>query len=199
MFLMSIILRVIALADNSIRIRNAGCSSLHRPMALQFGRKSTYAPVINMKAFVCLLLLPTTLVFGQDAGKDEAQVWALEKSYWEDVKANDLEKYRALWHEKFVGWPSVSDSPRHKDHITDWITANTSKGLSLDSYNLEELAIEILGDVAVVHYRVRTTWSGDKQAGSKAEATRITHTWIRHDGTWQIFGGMSAPVNAEGK
>jgi ketosteroid isomerase-like protein len=93
----------------------------------------------------------------------------------------------------------VSDSPRHKDHITDWITANTSKGLSLDSYNLEELAIEILGDVAVVHYRVRTTWSGDKQTGSKAEATRITHTWIRHDGTGQIFGGMSAPVNAEGK
>jgi len=103
-----------------------------------------------------------------------------------------------LWHEKFVGWPSVSDAPRHKDQITDWLTANTSKGLTLDSYNLEELAIQVLGDVAVVPYRVRMTWSGDKQPG-KAEAVRITQTWIRHDGIWQIFRGMSAPVNAEGK
>ena len=155
--------------------------------------------VQSMKALVCLLLLPTTFVFAQETSKDESQIWALEKSYWEDVKANDLEKYRALWHEKFVGWPLVSESPRHKDQITDWITANTSKGLNLESYNLEELAIQVICDVAVVHYRVRTTWSGDKQPGSKAEALRITHTWIRHDGTWQIFGGMSAPVNAQGK
>ena len=152
-----------------------------------------------MKILLWLLLLAPSLVFAQTAGKDEAQIWALEKSYWEDVKANDLGKYRALWHDQFVGWPSFSDAPKHKDHIADWITANTSKGLSLESYDLEELAIQILGDVAVVHYRVRMNWSGDKEASSRAEATRITHTWIRHDGKWQIFGGMSAPVNAEGK
>jgi len=39
-----------------------------------------------------LLLLASALVFAQDTGKDEAQLWTLEKSYWEDVKANDLEK-----------------------------------------------------------------------------------------------------------
>src|SRR5438552_18403527 len=140
-------------------------------MALQFRAKGGYAPGPSMKTLVCLLsLLPTIIVFALEAGKDEAQIWALEKSYWEDVKANDLEKYRALWHEKFVGWPFVSESPRHKDQITDWITANTSKGLNLQSYNLEELAIQVIGDVAVVHYRVRATWSGDKQPGSKAEA-----------------------------
>lgn len=148
-----------------------------------------------MKPLLCVWLLSGTVIFAQETGKDEAQVWALEKSYWEDVKANDLEKYRALWHEKFVGWPFVSDSPRHKDHVTDWITSKTSKGSTLESFDLEQLAIEIIGDVAVVHYRVRMTWSGDKQA----EPLRITHTWIRHQGTWQIFGGMSAPVNAEGK
>ena len=165
-------------------------------MALLFPQAAAYAAAYIMKILLCLLLLAPSLEFAQTAGKDEAQIWALEKSYWEDVKANDLGKYRALWHDKFVGWPSFSDEPKHKDHIADWITANTSKGLSLESYDLEELAIQIIGDVAVVHYRVRMNWSGDK---AKAEATRITHTWIRHDGKWQIFGGMSAPVNAEGK
>jgi hypothetical protein len=30
------------------------------------------------------------------SAKEEAQVWNLEKAYWEYVKGNDLEKYRAL-------------------------------------------------------------------------------------------------------
>jgi ketosteroid isomerase-like protein len=171
---------------------------VHR-LALLFRRQAAYATPQVMKTLLTLLLMSASLVFAQQTGKDEAQIWALEKSYWEDVKANDLEKYRALWHEKFVGWPSFSEAPRHKDHIADWITDNTSKGLTLASYDLEELAIQIIGDVAVVHYRVHMNWSGDTAAGTKPEATRITHTWIRHNGTWQIFGGMSAPVNAEGK
>src|ERR1700751_2908252 len=98
-----------------------------------------------MKTLSVILLMSASLVFAQETGKDEAQIWTLEKSYWEDVKANDLEKYRALWHDKFVGWPSFSDVPKHKDHIADWITANASKGLTLASYDLEELAIQILG------------------------------------------------------
>src|SRR5436305_291625 len=100
-----------------------------------------------MRTALCVLLLIATSGFGQDANKYEAQVWGLEQSYWDDVKANDLEKYRALWHEQFVGWPWFSPSPVHKDHIADWITANTSKGLSLHAYYIEQLAIQITRDI----------------------------------------------------
>jgi hypothetical protein len=58
---------------------------------------------------------------------------SLEKAYWEYVKANDLEKYRALWHQDFLGWPLISLAPLRKDHITDWITMNTSKGVKFQS------------------------------------------------------------------
>ena len=77
---------------------------------------------------ITLFLALTATALGQNSAKDEAQVWELEKAYWEYVKANDLEKYRALWHENFVGWPFVSPAPLRKDHITDWITSNTSNG-----------------------------------------------------------------------
>jgi len=43
-----------------------------------------------------VVITATTTAFSQDAAKNEAQVWQLEKAYWEYVKANDLEKYRAL-------------------------------------------------------------------------------------------------------
>ena len=144
-----------------------------------------------------LALAPTA--FAQDSLKDEAQVWQLEKAYWEYVKANDLDKYRALWHDNFVGWPFVSSAPVRKDHITDWITANTSKGVKLHSYSIEQLGIQITGDIAINHYRIKANWAANDEAEVRTDALRITHTWIRTRGTWQILGGMSAPVNAEGK
>jgi ketosteroid isomerase-like protein len=116
------------------------------------------------------------------------------------VKANDLQKYRALWHDDFVGWPFVSAAPVQKDHITDWIRNNTSKGLKLQSYSIEQLAVRVTGDIAIDHYRIKTNWaSSDTGEAVQTEAMRITHTWIRTNGTWQILGGMSAPVNEKGE
>jgi ketosteroid isomerase-like protein len=148
---------------------------------------------------VSFIVVLATAAFAQDSAKDEAQIWNLEKAYWEYVKANDLEKYRALWHDDFVGWPSVSPTPVRKDHITDWITANTSKGVKLQSYSIEELAIRVTGDVAIDHYRVKYVWAGSQSSDGETQTSRITHTWLRSHGTWQILGGMSAPVNSEGK
>ena len=89
--------------------------------------------------------------------------------------------------------------PLRKDHITDWITANTSKGIKLHSHSIEQLGIQITGDVAINYYRIKATWSNREGVEVKADALRITHTWIRTHGTWQIIAGMSAQVNAEGK
>ena len=154
---------------------------------------------LAMLKTISILLTLSAAAFAQDSAKDEAQVWNLEKAYWEYVKANDLEKYRALWHEDFLGWPYVSSAPTGKDHITDWITTNTSKGVKLQSYAIEQLAVRVTGDIAINHYRIKANWATNETAKVRTDALRITHTWIRTNGTWQIIGGMSAPVNADGK
>jgi ketosteroid isomerase-like protein len=151
-----------------------------------------------LKAIPFLLTLATA-GFVQDSAKQEAQVWNLENAYWDYVKADDLEKYRALWHEDFLGWPLVSSAPVGKDHITDWITSNTSKGVKLQSYSIEQLAIQVTGDVAIDHYRIRAKWANNESAEVRTDVFRITHTWIRVHDTWQILGGMSAPVNEKGQ
>jgi len=135
---------------------------------------------------VILFLALTATAFGQNSAKDEAQVW-------------QLEKYRALWHENFIGWPFVSSAPVRKDHITDWITANTSKGINLESYSIEQLAIRVTGDIAMDYYRIAVAWANSAGPEVKTDRMRITHSWIRAHGTWQIIGGMSAPVNAAGQ
>ena len=152
-----------------------------------------------MLKFISLLLVLATGALASAASDDETKIWNLEKAYWEYVKANDLEKYRALWHKDFLGWPFVSPQPARKDHITDWITANTSKGVKLQSYSIEEAAIQVTGDIAINHYRITGNWANDGGAETKTDRLRITHTWIRTNDTWQILGGMSAPVNEKGQ
>src|SRR5881394_1047510 len=144
---------------------------------------------------IALFVAVTAAAFAEGSDKEQTQIWNLEKAYWEYVKANDLEKYRALWHENFVGWPFVSSAPVRKDHITDWITANTSKGVKLQSYSIEQLAIQVTGDVAINYYRIKANWATSETAKARTDALRITHTWISTRGTWQILAGMSAPVN----
>ena len=146
-----------------------------------------------------LFVAVTAAVIAEGSDKEQAQIWDLEKAYWEYVKANDLEKYRALWHENFLGWPFVSPTPVRKDHITNWITSNTSTGITLQSYSIEQLAIQIMGDIAMDYYRINAKWANSTGAEGKTDRLRITHTWTRTHGTWQIIGGMSSPVNANGQ
>ena len=148
---------------------------------------------------IAVFLFLTAVTFGQDMAKDETQVWNLEKAYWEYVKANDVEKYRALWRDDFVAWPPSSSAPVRKDHLTDWLTENISKGIKLQSFSIEQLAIQVVRDTAIVHYRIKMVWAGPGPTESNTEILRATHTWLRTHGAWQIIGGMAAPVNAEGK
>jgi len=178
------------LACQAVALAKAGHMSLvcsKNPIAIAVVTGDQYDREM-LKAIPFLVALAAA-VFAQDSAKDEAQIWNLEKAYWEYVKANDLEKYRALWHEDFVGWPLVSSAPVRKSHITDWITANTSKNVKLQSFSIEQLAIRVTGDIAINHYRIKANWASSEGAEARID-TR---------GTWQIIGGMSAPVNANGQ
>ena len=148
------------------------------------------------QAFALILLVPAVLP-AQNSPTADA-VWAQEQSYWQLVQANDLTGYRALWDDNFLGWPYSSPEPLRKPHIADWITDRTSTGNTLQSFDLQRLAIQITGDLATVTYRARTTWV-DKQGAPTTGTMRIIHTWRRTPvGSWQIISGMSSQTNAAG-
>jgi len=146
---------------------------------------------------VVAVLLASSLFAGQRSA-DEKQVWSLEQSYWQYVQANDLERYRTLWHPDFLGWPLSNPEPARKDHITDWIGVYTSKGDTLKSYELERLTAQVTDNVATVTYRIHLNWL-DKNGVAQPGTLRIIHTWLRSaGGTWQIISGMSSATNAVG-
>lgn|SRR5262249_48229972 len=126
---------------------------------------------------------------------DDRAIWDLERAYWRYVEANDLQSYARLWHEAFVGWPSVSAAPVSKDHITDWITSQTSKGMKFQTVDFEPAAIRVTGDVGMAYYWVAFRWM-DKDGNGDAQRIRITHAWRKDADGWRIIGGMSMPESA---
>jgi len=137
--------------------------------------------------------LCAALAVSAEQSANEQAVWKLEADYWKFVKAGDLGAYRGLWHGNFVGWPSSSAQPARKNHITDWITRLTDKGIRLQWYSIEPAASQATENIVITHYWVTAFWSDKDGKGDPPETNRITHTWIRTPTGWQILGGMSAP------
>ena len=138
------------------------------------------------------VILASDVAISSQASKDEQTIWELERAYWRYVQENDLSAYSGLWHKDFLGWPSVSAVPVHKDHITDWITSQTSTGLAFKTGEFKPAAIQVTEDIAVACYWITFKWL-DKDDNGAANTMRITHAWLRTGNDWRIIGGMSMP------
>jgi len=146
-------------------------------------------------ALVALLViaevaLASDVAVSSQASKDEQTIWELERAYWRYVQENDLSAYSGLWHKDFLGWPSVSAAPVHKDHITDWITSQTSKGLAFKTGEFKPASIQVTEDIAVACYWITFKWL-DKDGNGAANTIRITHEWRRTGNDWRSIDGMS--------
>ena len=141
-------------------------------------------------AAVGIVLVLRALAFAQQSPAEQA-VWKLEHSYWEYVKAQDVEKYKELWHDNFLGWPSYSPQPVRKDQIPDWFKRYNTRGVVLKTYDLKLAGSQATGNLVVVHYLVTAVWA-KKDGSEQTETRRISHTWLRSEKGWLIIGGMSA-------
>lgn len=71
----------------------------------------------------------------------------MEHAYWRYIQSNDLRSYRSLWGNNFLGRPSVSAAPVRKDHITDWIPSQTSRGQVFKTVEFKPAAIQVEEDM----------------------------------------------------
>ena len=141
---------------------------------------------------VCLTLATVVEVKAQEMSAAEREVWQLEEDYWKFAQAYDLESYRTLWHEQFVGWPRSEAVPVGKSKIGGWLERRQNAGQTL-RYKLERRAVREIEGAVVAHYTVAVEWVA-KDGKAESESSRITHTWIKVDGRWKIITGMSASV-----
>ena len=159
-----------------------------------------YRLLLSLGLMACLFAGASVFASGQtpkteakDQASTEQTVWNLERDYWRYVQENDLKNYTGLWHKDFLGWPSVSAVPVNKDHITDWITSQTSQGLTFNSIEFKPAKIQVTGDLVMAYYWMTFRWA-DRDGKGEEHTIRVTHTWVRDGMTWRILGGMSSAV-----
>ncbi len=150
--------------------------------------------VAILRVMVCalavILLAPHRLASRPQNQTNEQEIWSLEHAYWRYAQDNNLQAYLGLWHKDFLGWPLSNAAPVRKDHITDWLTSQTSKGIKFREVELKPASMQMNGNVAVVYYWDKYKWL-DKNGKEIPGTSRITHTWLKDGNDWRIIGGMS--------
>ena len=138
------------------------------------------------------ILLLVSPAFADKKNLDEEAVWALEEAYWVFVQNDDIERYKALWDERFVGWPGRDLKPAYKKNIADWIPPLHANPKRRPQFELTQVAVRSFGDVVVTHYIAKCIYiEVETGASSEGWANKVTHTWQRYGDTWKIITGMA--------
>ena len=118
---------------------------------------------------------------------EQQKIWGLIESYWESAQNGDLESLMNSLHEKYVFWPQGYTVPYNKSEIEflfgKWLTHNRPK-----LYELNPRSIQLIKNVAIVHYSVNTKGNWGPDSG------RRTSFWMKNNGEWKLVGGMSAKL-----
>ena len=128
-----------------------------------------------------------------DAAAEKA-VWAMEETYWKTLESSDLQGYVSLWHKDFLGWPRDRDLPVGKDGIEEGTRKKMAAG-KVARHEILSKSVRIVGGVGITQYAVKV-FRVENGGDTLRFTSRVTHTWLKTGKTWQIIGGMSAPIES---
>jgi len=118
--------------------------------------------------------------------KVKEEIWVLEEAYFASLYKADYEALLSLVHSQFLGWPSSVAQPVDKEGSARFMKQLVPKPTAC-TLKIEREGIRILGEVALTQYIIHVS----DPATGKTQLTRITHTWVKDGGRWQLLGGMS--------
>jgi len=150
-----------------------------------------------MKLIFCLLLFFLSPLFAQDEEKQvnnkwnnvEEEIWSLEEDYISYFGDANHRAILSLYHSQFLGWPDSEVHPADKNRAKKYLKEKYSEPNQVVSQISRE-GIRILENIAITHYLLTLSWIDD-EAIEQTRESRLTHTWIKEDSQWKIFGGMS--------
>jgi ketosteroid isomerase-like protein len=135
--------------------------------------------------FAATALLLSGLAAAQDAGGDQAGVWAVVERQWNAVADGDKKWIDELLAPEFSGWPKNSPAPRNKASTKMWHRFNESQG-KVVAHELYPLAIIIHGDVALAHYLYTSAYKS-KDGEVEMNNGRYSDVLIRTDDGWKFL------------
>lgn len=131
----------------------------------------------------------------QDKAAIQAEIWAKEQAIYAARGRGDIGVYLSNTATDYLAWPPLRAKPEGNEGLN-------KTGRELQGKNQEKLAMNITGfavngDTAVIYYDTHRTRRSD---GTPADDRfEVTHTWVRENGAWKVFGGMARATPTRAK
>ena len=119
----------------------------------------------------------------------EEEIWTLEEDYISYFRDANHKAILSLYHPQFLGWPDSESHPAGKKRAEKYLEENYLEPIQV-VFQIRREGIRILGNIAITHYLLISNWV-DKDGIEQKSESRLTHTWIKENSQWKIFGGMS--------
>lgn len=123
----------------------------------------------------------------------ERAVWAAVEEGWQALRAEDVDRFMDSFHPRFLGWnmsrPAPLDVAAERRGTVEFLAQ-----YDWESYALEPVAIRIVGDDAIVHYRYRERVRPAAGGAVAQEDGRATQVMRRVRGRWKTLTIMSGPA-----
>jgi hypothetical protein len=151
----------------------------------------THATNLVGKILVSLLLCGIAAfwslqVFGAEWSEAQKEIWNLEKKYWECIKNADVETYKNLLHDNVIVMRTRDYTPNNKSEEIESIRRWVGGYDVVESYEIMPLAIQLINNVAMICFNYEYT------GNMRSDSGRVTHTWMKQNGTWYLIGMMEA-------
>ena len=139
------------------------------------------------------LSLTPAPVAAQQWSPAERAVWTAVQQGWEALRAEDVPRFMDSFHPQFLGWnmsrPAPLDLAAERRGTEEFLAQ-----YDWESYTIEPVAIRIVGDDAIVHYRYREVIRPASGGAPQQEDGRATQVLRRVGGRWKTLTIMSGPT-----
>ena len=135
---------------------------------------------------VCITLLSSAQLFGQEWSAEQKEVWKNVETYWDLGAKKDLEGFMDYFHDDFIGWSNRNALPNNKASRRKSIS-HSFETTTVLIQELQPVAIIIHGNVAIVHYYYSEV-SKDVEGKENNESGRWTDILMKQGDKWVMIG-----------
>ena len=138
---------------------------------------------------VCITLLTSAQLFGQEWSEEQKEVWAVINNLWQASADGDINKAYSILADDYKGWGAETfHAPFTKKEAKPWNERWLQKN-NLVLYHLYPIAIDIHGDVAIVYYSFQNIIE-KKDGKDNDEQGKWMEVYQRIDGKWLLIADV---------
>lgn len=123
----------------------------------------------------------------QTKAQAQAEIWAKEQAIYRERGKGNLQPYIDNVASDYLAWPPFAPVPTGVEALkrAQPKMAVENKELLL----MEFVSFALNGDAAIIYYQTHRT---RLPTGAPAdERFEVTHSWVRENGEWKVYGGMA--------